>query len=165
MYYTYKMFRMVPGRCVRVSHQFSHYEKSELEKGGVRLYENNKLYSRSKLQKVHIYIHIMDKKRQDKYTKMWAMIPFEYWVVIIFFVTPWTVACQAPLSMGFPRQEHWSGLPFPPPGDLPHPGIESESPVFLALQADFFLPLSHQKSPSVFVRFSRMSMYDFTITF
>ena len=68
--HTYKMFRMVPGRCVRVSHQFSHYEKSELEKGGVRLYENNKLYSRSKLQKVHIYIHIMDKKRQNKYTKM-----------------------------------------------------------------------------------------------
>ena len=47
-------------------------------------------------------------------------------------VTPWTVACQAPLSMGFPRQEHWSGLPFPPPGDLPDPGIE---PVALALQA------------------------------
>ena len=83
----------------------------------------------------------------------------------VTLATLWTVARQAPLSMGFPRQEHWSGLPFPPPGDLPHPGIESESPVFLALQADFFLPLSHQKSPSVFVRFSRMSMYDFTITF
>ena len=39
-------------------------------------------------------------------------------------VTPWTVAHQAPLSMGFPRQEYWSGLPFPSPGDLPHPGIE-----------------------------------------
>ena len=37
------------------------------------------------------------------------------------FVTPWTVAPQAPLSMGFSRQEYWSGLPFPPPGDLPHP--------------------------------------------
>ena len=47
-------------------------------------------------------------------------------------VVPWTVACQAPLSMGFPRQEHWSGLPFPLPGDLPDPGIE---PVSLALQA------------------------------
>ena len=35
------------------------------------------------------------------------------------FVAPWTVACQAPLSMGFPRQEYWSGLPFPPPGELP----------------------------------------------
>ena len=42
---------------------------------------------------------------------------------------------QAPLSMGFPRQEYWSGLPFPSPGDLPDPGIEPRSP---ALQADSF---------------------------
>ena len=42
--------------------------------------------------------------------------------------TPWTAACQAPLSMGFPRQEYWSGLPFPPPGDLPNLGIELMSP-------------------------------------
>ena len=47
--------------------------------------------------------------------------------------TPCTVACQAPLSMGFSRQEYWSGLPFPPPGDPPDPGIEPRSP---ALQAD-----------------------------
>ena len=47
--------------------------------------------------------------------------------------TPWTVARQAPLSMGFSRQEYWSGLPFPSPGDLPDPGIEPWSP---ALQAD-----------------------------
>ena len=40
------------------------------------------------------------------------------------FVTPWTAARQAPLSMGFPRQEYWSGLPFPSPGEPPHPGIE-----------------------------------------
>ena len=46
---------------------------------------------------------------------------------------PWTVALQAPLSMGFSRQESWSGLPFPSPEDLPDPGIEPESP---ALQAD-----------------------------
>ena len=52
-----------------------------------------------------------------------------------FFVTPWTVARQAPLSMRFPRQEHWSGLPFPPPGDLPHPGIEV---TLLALAGRFF---------------------------
>ena len=44
------------------------------------------------------------------------------------FVTPWTVAHQAPLSMGFSRQEYWSGLPFPSPGDLPDPGIEPASP-------------------------------------
>ena len=44
------------------------------------------------------------------------------------FVNPWAVAHQAPLSMGFPRQEYWSGLPFPSPGDLPDPGIEQASP-------------------------------------
>ena len=42
--------------------------------------------------------------------------------------TTWTVACQAPLSVGFSRQEYWSGLPFPPLGDLPDPGIEPTSP-------------------------------------
>ena len=45
-----------------------------------------------------------------------------------FFATPWTVARQAPLSMGFPRQKCWNGWPFPPPGDLPDPGIEPISP-------------------------------------
>ena len=43
---------------------------------------------------------------------------------IRLFVTPWTVARQAPLSMGFCRQEYWSGFPGPPPGDLPNPGVE-----------------------------------------
>ena len=51
-------------------------------------------------------------------------------------VTPWTVARQAPLSMGFSRQEYWSGLVFPSPGDFPDTGIEPESP---ALQADDLL--------------------------
>ena len=53
-----------------------------------------------------------------------------------FFATPWTVAYQAPPSMGFSRQECWSGLPFPSPGDLPDPGIEPGSPT---LQADALL--------------------------
>ena len=44
------------------------------------------------------------------------------------FVTPWTVAYQAPPPMGFSRQEYWSGLPFPSPGDLPNPGIEPGLP-------------------------------------
>ena len=48
------------------------------------------------------------------------------------FVTPWTVAHQAPPSMGFTRQEYWSGLPFPSPGDLPNPGIEPRSPTLWA---------------------------------
>ena len=48
------------------------------------------------------------------------------------FVTPWTVAYQAPLSMGFSRQEYWSGLPFPSPGSRPNPGIKPRSPAFQA---------------------------------
>ena len=58
-------------------------------------------------------------------------------------VTPWTVAHEAPLALGFPRQEYWSGLPLPSPGDLPDPGIELRSP---ALQADS-LPTEHQGKP------------------
>ena len=54
------------------------------------------------------------------------------------FVTPRTVARQAPLSMGFPRKEYWSGLPFPPPGDLPNPGIKPRSPASPALAGGFF---------------------------
>ena len=52
------------------------------------------------------------------------------------FATLWTIACKAPLSMGFPSQEYWSGLPFPPPGDLPDPGIKPVPPAAPALQAD-----------------------------
>ena len=62
------------------------------------------------------------------------------------FVTLWTVAHQAPLSIGFPRQEYWSGLPFPTLGDLPNPGIEPTSPMSPVLQADSS-PLSHQGCP------------------
>ena len=54
------------------------------------------------------------------------------------FATPWTVAHQAPLSMGFSRQEYWSGLPFPFPGDLPDPGIEPTSLMSPALVGRFF---------------------------
>ena len=64
---------------------------------------------------------------------------------------PWTVARKVPLSMGFSRQEHCSGLSCPPPGDLPHPGIEPESPVSPALQVGS-LPLSHWGS----LTFSRL---------
>ena len=60
-------------------------------------------------------------------------------------VTPWAVACPAPLSTGFPRQEYWSGLPFPSPGDVSDPGMEPPTP---ALQKDS-LWLSHQGSPEM----------------
>ena len=54
------------------------------------------------------------------------------------FATPWTVARQASLSVGFSKQECWSGLPFPLPGDLPNPRIEPESPVSSSLADGFF---------------------------
>ena len=57
------------------------------------------------------------------------------------FMTVWTVGCQAPLSMGFSREEYWSELPCPPPGDLPDPGIKPTSPASPALQADTSEPL------------------------
>ena len=57
---------------------------------------------------------------------------------VLLFTTPWTLAHQTPLSMGFPKQEYWSGLPFPPPGDLPDPGIDTGSPVSPALAGRFF---------------------------
>ena len=62
------------------------------------------------------------------------------------FGTLWTVAHHAPLSMGFSRQEYWSEMPCPPPGDLPDPGIKAVPPVPPNLQADSLL-LSHQGSP------------------
>ena len=69
-------------------------------------------------------------------------------VVSDSFVAPWTVAHQAPLSMGFSRQEYWSGLPFLPPEDLPDPGVKLTSPYW---QADS-LPLSHPGSPNLMIK-------------
>ena len=60
------------------------------------------------------------------------MFVLSHFSCVRLFVTLWTGACHVPLSMGFSRQEYWSGLPFPPPGDLPGPGIEPESPALKA---------------------------------
>ena len=61
--------------------------------------------------------------------------------------TPWTVARQAPLSMGFSRQEYWSGLPCPPSGALPDPGIETVSLKFPALAGGFFTTSANWEAP------------------
>ena len=61
----------------------------------------------------------------------------------LLFATPWSLGCQAPLSMGFSRQKHQNGLPCPPPGDFSDPRIEPEFPVALALHM-VSLPLSYQ---------------------
>ena len=65
--------------------------------------------------------------------------------VILDSVTSWTVAPQDPLSVEFPRQEYWCGLPFPLPGDLPNPRIELASPVSPALAGRFFTTVPHGK--------------------
>ena len=66
-------------------------------------------------------------------------------------MTQLTVACQAPLSMGFSQQEAWSGLPCPPPGEFPNPRIESVTPASPIFQGDS-LVLSHQESPKTTIR-------------
>ena len=81
-----------------------------------------------------IFVHTWSRKNSQKSYALWVCLQvyFEPCVLSHFshvwlFATPWTVACQAPLSMGFSRQEYWSGLPFLPPGDLPYPEIEPAS--------------------------------------
>ena len=68
------------------------------------------------------------------------MLLFSHQVVSDSFTTPWTVACQVLLFMGFPRQEYWSGLPFLPSGHLPYPGIEPMSSASPALAGGFLYP-------------------------
>ena len=70
------------------------------------------------------------------------------------FATPWTTAYQAPLSMGFSRQEYWNGLPFPSPGDLPNPGIEPRSP---ALQADSTIWATREAQRLTLLQFSSVA--------
>ena len=89
-----------------------------------------------KLKKVRDNIYLIS---QRKVCMMVLLSPFS---CVRLCATLWTIALQAPLSMGFSRQEYWSGLPCPPPGDLSNLGTEPGSP---ALQADF-LPLSYQGS-------------------
>ena len=80
---------------------------------------------------------------QPRYMRVCVLSCFHH---VRLVATLWTIAHQAALSMGFPRQEYWSGLPYSPPGDLPDPGIEPANPATPALQADS-LPLSHWGSP------------------
>ena len=91
---------------------------------------------------------------QKRVVAVYLFIYFLFYFILFYFffvavqqlsrVTPWTIASQTPPSMGFSRQEYWSGLPFPSPGDLPNLGIK---PASTALQVNS-LPLSHMGSPS-----------------
>ena len=76
---------------------------------------------------------LLDKLKVLKFLRKKVKSEIVSYSVVSDSATPWTVAQQAPLFMGFSRQEYWSGLPFPPQGNLPDPGIKPRSP---ALQAD-----------------------------
>ena len=71
------------------------------------------------------------------------------------FVTLWTVAHQVPLSMALSQQEYWSGLPFPPPGDLPDPGIKPTSPTSPVLAGEFFTTEAPGKPPKDLYQFPK----------
>ena len=79
-------------------------------------------------------------KKQNMFPQLPVFSPLHVCMLsrVRLFVTPWTIAYQTPLSMDFSRQDYWSGLPFPSPGDLHNPGIELESLAFPALAGKFF---------------------------
>ena len=86
-------------------------------------------------------------------------------ISVQLLVTTGTVACQAPLSMEFSRQEYWGGLPFPPPRDLPNTGMEPKSLTSSALAVDS-LPLSHLGSPYTYIHtYIHICMHKFKDTF
>ena len=80
--------------------------------------------------------------------RAWLLGHFSH---VQLFMTPWIVAHQAPLSMGFFRQEYWSGLPWPPPGDLPDPGIEPISFMSPALAGGFCITTTTWEAPLFFI--------------
>ena len=82
---------------------------------------------------VYIYIYV--------YIYMHVRVQLLQWCLL--FATPRTIACQASLSMGFPQQKYWIGLPFPPPRDLPNPGIKPKSPESPVLADRFFTTALH----------------------
>ena len=94
---------------------------------------------------IHIYIYVKEytcifKKINAglKKVMMLLLVPAQLLNCVRLFVILWTIARQASLSMGYPKQEYWSGLPFPPPGELPNPGFEPTSLVSPALAGGFF---------------------------
>ena len=106
--------------------------------------------SKNELKKAAVsvlHIHVSEQSNASLAMTLSSHNPAAFWkgVCVLshfscvqFFVTPWTVAHQAPLSMGFSRQEYWSGFSCPPPGDLSYPGIKPASLMSPALAAEFF---------------------------
>ena len=155
--------------CVKQKWNLRHREqtdgcKEEEVKGGMdwevgvsryKLLHTKRINNKNLHYSTENYIQYLRIKQQKRIFRkrmyMWMCV----WVLSHFssiwlFVTLWTVTHQAPLSMGFSRQEYWSGLPCPPPGDLPDPGIELVPPASPVLQMDS-LPLSHQGRLLIYV--------------
>ena len=96
------------------------------------------------------------KEEQEMLSSLWWKSKCQLLSSVWLFVTPWTTACQAPLSMEFSRQEHWSGLPFPSPGDPLYPGMEPGSPALQVIftmwairEAPSSLPSWQQRSTTI----------------
>ena len=87
-------------------------------------------------QKLSEFCFTDQKRRVEDFLHVYACM--RVCLIVSCLATRWTIAHQAPMSVGFSRQDYWGGLPFPSPGDLPHPGIEPASPVPPALAGGFF---------------------------
>ena len=99
------------------------------------------MYFKVYYRELYYFIRTYKRKGSEKeYIYMYIHIcVLSHFSCVQLFATLWTVACQAPLSMGFSRQEYWSGLPFPSPGDLSDPGINTASLTSPALAGGFFI--------------------------
>ena len=93
--------------------------------------------------------HEISKGKKKSFNDMHACMHARSLQCVPLFVTPWTVAHQVPLSMGFSRQEYWSGLPCPPPGDLPNPGIKPVSLMSPMLTGSIFTTSTTWEIPSM----------------
>ena len=112
-------------------------------------------------QLIFFYFSFIEPQLTNKFVRslkcLFVVQSFSHVQLLYMNYSPWFIACQAPLSMRFPRQKYWNGLPFSSPGDLPDPGMDPTSSV---LQANS-LPLSHQGSSKKYtVGSSKISTQD-----
>ena len=124
---TVKGFGIVNNAEVDVFLELSCFFDDPMDVGNLN--SGSSAFSKSSLNIWRFLVHILLKLGLENFehyfASMWKKVKSLRHVRL--FATPWTVAYQAPPSMGFSRQEYWSGVPFPSPGDLPHPGIETRS--------------------------------------
>ena len=122
-----KFIVVITSQYIHVSNYFCTPESN------IKLMQNISQYKPSPKRKWEDLTNLAVLSTQSELTKSVEVKSLSH---VWLLATPWTVAHQAPLSKGFSRQESWSGLPFPSPGDLPNPGIKPRSPT---LQADSLL--------------------------